>query len=346
MDLHLRRSIGVAFFLIAWGTQASAQPAPPQSTAPDAPAPPSTTTQQAVAQTLFDQGKKLMQDQRYVEACAKFADSNRLAPGTGTLLNLAECHAKVGKLATAWVEMNNAADGDRRAGNAQRLAWIEGQIQTLAPQLAHLTVTVVPATPSGFRAELDGVAIDPAAYGAPTPVDPGTHTVTASAPGYDTWSAQVAIAQNGETKSIDVPILSSQSATGQPPPSASPSEAEKAPARDDGSIDKTKRIAAYALGGVAVVGLGVGTIFGIETLSDWSDRNANCPGGRCNQTAVDDYSSAKTAAILSDVSFGVAVVAAAAGTYLFLTSKKSHSSIAISATPMPGGGAASVSARF
>lgn len=348
--MHLRRSLGVMTILLAWAVSASAQPvspSPPQNT-PSSPSATNTTTEQAVAQTLFDEGKTLMQDQRYVEACAKFADSNRLAPGTGTLLNLAECHVKIGKLATAWVEMNNAADGDRRSGNAQRLAWIETQIQGLAPKLAHLTVSVAPATPAGFRVQLDGIAIDPAAYGAPTPVDPGDHTVSASAPGFETWSSKIAIAQNGDAQSIDVPMLNPETnaAPAPAPIAASPPAGANPPTDSAGSIDSRRRTAAYVLGGVAVAGLGVGTIFGIKTLSDWSDRNANCPGGRCNQTAVDDYGSAKTAAIVSDISFGVAVVAAAAGTYLYLTSKRSGTSVALVASPLPGGGAAAVSAHF
>ncbi|HEX7666021.1 MAG TPA: PEGA domain-containing protein [Polyangiaceae bacterium] len=321
-------------------------PALAQSAPPDAPASAPTapsTTQQAVAQTLFDQARKAMADGKFQEACVKFADSNRLAPGTGTLLNLATCHVKIGKLATAWVEMNNAADSDRRLGNVQRLAWIRQQIDDLSPKLAHLTVGVAPATPAGFSVVLDGATLDPAAYGSPTPVDPGEHVVTASAPGYETWSTKIAVDQNGVEKSVVVPVLGQKSDVVAPAPAPSKEEPAPAPAPE---IDQKKRTVAYVLGGVAVVGIGVGTVFGIKTFSDWSTRNDNCPGGRCNQTAVDASSSAKTAAVISDISFGVAIVAAAAGTYLFVTSKHTPAPVSVGAAPLPGGGAASLSATF
>lgn len=317
--------------------------APPQASAPVA----NTTTQQAVAQTLFDQAKKLMADGRYPEACTKFADSNRLAPGTGTLLNLATCHIKIGKLTTAWLELNDAADSDRREGNTQRLDWIHSQIAELEPQLDYLTVQVPPATPAGFAITLDDVKIDSSVWNTATPLDPGEHVVRATAPGYDDWSKKITVAGTAQKQTIEVPILTEHSAAQQTAVVAPPPRTVEEPKPDDSqSIDKTRRTVAYVLGGTAVAGIAVGTIFGVKTISDWSDRNDNCPAGRCNQTAVDDSSSAKTAAIISDVSFGVAIVAAAAGTYLFVTSKHHSSSVTVGGAPLPGGGVASLSARF
>jgi hypothetical protein len=41
---------------------------------------------QALAQTLFDRGRELMTAKKYVEACEKFAESERLEPSVGTEL--------------------------------------------------------------------------------------------------------------------------------------------------------------------------------------------------------------------------------------------------------------------
>lgn len=285
-------------------------------------------TDQALAQALFDQGKTLMNAGKYAQACAKFAASNRTSPGTGTLLNLAVCHVKIGKLATAWVEFSNAADSDRRSGNQQRLAFDESQMRALAPKLAHITIMVPAADKiSGLSVELDGARLSSAALGVPAPVDPGTHQIAASAPGHHAWSKSVKVAKNGDNVTVKVPELTptaSSAASAKPASSASAATSgspQPVEGEQPSSGKRTRRIAAYVVGGVGVVGVGLGTFFGLKAFSDWHTRNTNCPGGRCNQAAVAAHDSAHSAAIASDISFGVGIAALGAGVVLWLTSR-------------------------
>src|SRR5262249_46236771 len=76
----------------------------PSSASADAPRPPGgapSPEQAAMAEKLFDEARQLMLGHTYDEACAKFAESERLDPAAGTLLNLAVCHEAQGRTATA-----------------------------------------------------------------------------------------------------------------------------------------------------------------------------------------------------------------------------------------------------
>jgi len=67
----------------------------------------------AVAEELFDQGRRLSGIGRYAEACAHFANSERLDHGVGTLLNLADCYEKNGQTASAYATASPIGSGPR-----------------------------------------------------------------------------------------------------------------------------------------------------------------------------------------------------------------------------------------
>lgn len=58
---------------------------------------PPDTSAQAQAQAAFQEGRRLLMAGSMLEACAKFEESNNLAPALGTLLNLAVCEEKAGR---------------------------------------------------------------------------------------------------------------------------------------------------------------------------------------------------------------------------------------------------------
>src|SRR5450432_3316906 len=61
------------------------------------------------AEALFEEGRQLMDQKKYEEACKKLEGSQKLDPGAGTLLNLAACYEQNGQTASAWVTYKDAA---------------------------------------------------------------------------------------------------------------------------------------------------------------------------------------------------------------------------------------------
>src|SRR5258708_3181799 len=74
----------------------------------------------AMAQSLFDDAKKLVGEGRYADACVKFEQSQKLDPGMGTLFNLADCFEHVGKTASAWAGFLDVAAQAKAATQTQR----------------------------------------------------------------------------------------------------------------------------------------------------------------------------------------------------------------------------------
>src|SRR5579859_2493469 len=164
---------------------AQAQPASGTAAAPSG---------KVVAEALFEEGRKLVGDGKYAEACPKFADSERLDPSASTLLNLASCYEKLGRTASAWATFREAASAANAVGRADYMGTAQRHADALSPRLSRLTVTVAGSL-AGIRVERDAAAVDPAEWGTPIPVDPGEHTIAATAPGHQAWATTVDMTQ-------------------------------------------------------------------------------------------------------------------------------------------------------
>ncbi len=162
----------------------------------------------AAAEVLFDAGVQLAASGDLPRACQKFEASEALDIAVGTLLRLADCYERTGRLASAWSRFREAASlaQTQAMPDRQRMATIRAD--ALSPRMARLSIRV-PSTPApGLRIVLGGDEILPASLGSPLPVDAGRVVLEASAPGYLTYRRDVAVpALDGARLDVVVPPL-------------------------------------------------------------------------------------------------------------------------------------------
>jgi hypothetical protein len=278
------------------------------------------TSQSAAAQALFEQARQLMAEGRHSEACPKLEESQRLDPGSGTLLNLARCYEQAGLLASAWIRYLEAASAAEATGNAARVREARQRAETVRPRLPQLVITVAPEdhATAGLRVTRDDEDVGAAQWGSPIPIDPGEHTIIASAPGRVRWQQVVKISTEASTATVTIPALLPESAALAPAPSTATIEANT-PGTST-SAGGTHRTLALVAGGVGVLGIGAGTFFGLKSKSSHDEAERYCDGPTCTDprgvTAGEDAYSAGT---ISTVAMTVGVVGIGAGLVLWFT---------------------------
>jgi hypothetical protein len=296
-----------------------------------------TADRAARAQQLFDEARGLMKEGNFAEACSRFAESQSVDPGSGTLLNLAVCHYRQDRTATAWAELRQALLQARRDGRADREKTAQKFLDELYPLLSRLTVNVrKEAALPGLSVAVDGKRLSASELGEALPFDPGTHEIVASAEGRVTWSTRVTLAPGGDRQTVELPVLDKKPVPAKPavaapaePPKAS-STGGPAAAKPDQSSSREKRSGVplwigYASFGVGAAALGVGTYFGISALSRKDESDRDWDGERCTQQAcIDAWNDAKTDARISEVAIGVSLLAFAGGAVILLTAAKQH----------------------
>lgn len=284
---------------------------------------------ETVAEALFTEGKRLMSEGKYAEACGKLAESQKLDPGAGSLTALALCHKAEGKLASSWVEFKEVLSLARKDGRKDREQVAQENIAEIEPKLSKLRVSLAPdADIRDLEVRLDDVVLSRAAFGQLLPIDAGPHKVTARAPSRTAFETSVVVEAERDEKTITVPLLH------EAPVIASPQPAPSQPPERPVSTSSTQKLVGYGLGGVGLIAAGIGGVFGVRALSLSSDANDVCPQTSCADASAREKSSdAVTAANLSNVLIGAGVVLVVAGVVLILTSPSGRSEAASLLSP-------------
>ena len=269
------------------------------------------------ADQLFQEGRKLLDAGNAAAACPKFEESQRLDPGLGTLLNLADCYERTGRLASALSAFRSSEEQARRLGEKRRETAAADRARALEGRVPRVTITLAAGErPTGFEVRRNGAVVTALDYGRPIAVDPGATTIDASAPGHEPFHRELTVGASQSQQNVDVPMLAPSAGTKPPPGNGD----VLPPSRDTRRVDPGagRRRLAYIIGGVGVAALGAGVGLGVKAKGDYDD--AGCTDGVCpDRESLQRADDARSLGNLGTVVGGVGVAALTAGVVLWLT---------------------------
>jgi hypothetical protein len=192
--------------------------------------------------------------------------------------------------------------------------WLE-QVQASLPTVVPFATDAAGNGVPGVKVAMDGKLLLEKIEGRSLEVNPGTHTFTFESPDGTNVDKTVVIGEGQkETRVAAVVVKPSDTPAPTLTPALSPSPAP-APTPDSGPPWKTIGL---VTGGVGVVGLGIGAVFGLMASSKKSDAGCASNGACPSQDGVNKLNDSLSAGNLSTVFFIAGGVLAAAGVTIFV----------------------------
>ena len=227
-------------------------------------------------------------------------------------------------------------------------------------ECAHRVTEVADATPSvvfdvkdaagndvsAVRVAMDGAPLVDHLGASAIPIDPGEHTFRFDGADASQSVEKKFVVRDGEKNRHLAVTLGGAPAPGPAPlgapPAAAPSNAGSEPSSGMG---KQKWIAVGA-GGLGIIGLGVGAVFGGMAFPQWSNAKTECtascgPGSQ----AQSDKSAASTSATISDVGLIAGAVLVAGAAVLWFTAP-SGAQVQLAPTASAQGGGLTLRGTF
>jgi hypothetical protein len=278
----------------------------------------------AAAEQLVSSGK-------YTEACPLLEQSYHDDPQLAVLLELADCHEHVDRLATAWRELVEARELAHRQADP-REDFARQRADELQTRVGYLHVDAPAPDIVGLDVRRDDIELR---VGHDVAVDAGSHRLVATAPGRQTWDVTTTVV-DGQTTRLAVPQLGEAVSV-----TTFGSRIEAVQQPDHPRKSATARTLAFGGLGLLAIGGALGG-YAIYLGSEASDPK-NCDGTVCNQHGTDLANQARSYARFSDVALGFAVVAETIA--LFVAASDQPTVQVVPVVSATGGGAV-LSARF
>jgi hypothetical protein len=275
------------------------------------------------AEDLFRRGKALVAQGKHHEACPLLAESYRLDPGMGTLLNLALCHEQVGKTASAWGEFRAVEQQARAATppNETRAQLAREHADKLQPRLSRIKLVVSTAARApGLVIKIDGEEKAEALWGTGIAVDPGTRTIEASAPHKKSATTKVKIDDEGVVQSVALAPLDDAP---DEAPVGSPTRSTDLKSVEEYAANRARRTTGFVIGGLGLATLAAGGVFAVAAIVNDNEAKKCAPCVRGTSEATSSGQATDRALVfanVANVTVPLGIIGVVAGTYLVLSS--------------------------
>jgi hypothetical protein len=270
----------------------------------------------AVAAELFREGRAALDAKDFPLACAKLLESLRLDLRVGTLISLGECEQATGKLASARLRWQQAAQLARRTSD-DRAPYCDQRFAAIDPRVPRLTIRIAASADRGTFVRKDSVDVGPAALGVPLPIEIGSHVVVALARHRDTRSYAVEGVEGQSSEIVVEPgdLLPELPAPDDVPPKDLPPTPPTPPARST-----VLRTSAYVAGGLGVAGLGLGVYFGLKAIAGVGGSPGQCTGDVCDHAGAVARRDALASGNASTAAFVLGGALLSSGVVMFVVS--------------------------
>lgn len=289
------------------------------------------------ADKLYKDGVQMLRKGDIDGAVERFRLALELKRTPPLLFNLGQAVARQGHLAEAKQLLEEAKATAEKNGPKTIVDLSRGALADVDARYPRLYVEL-PANVSGVRVELDGKSLRPSEEG--TQVEPGSHELTASADGYETFRQSYTLPERAR-RHVTIELKRQRSA-----------------AHESAAVEPAKShtpLGPIVLGGVGVVALGGATLLFLQVKSIDNERrqlwqDSGCPGPSCPSGepahATDLREQAQSKARLGNILAGVGAAAVVGGGVWYFLSRpgREKREPAVSVVPAPGG--AWVSGRF
>jgi hypothetical protein len=280
------------------------------------------------ARSLAEQGRDVFDKGDFEQAYDLFHRAYGLVPAPSIALFEARALVKLGRLVQAQetylraVRTKLTPDSPEAFRKAVHDAETEETaLEGLIPKLT-LVLVGPGATLPNVTVKADGELLAPELVGVEMPINPGSHVLSAAAPGGEETSLTVTIAVGAKQRTeltVAAPAARTEPVSAKPPPVVTPPKDHAAPGQ-------WQRPAAYVAGAIGVAGLATGIVTGSLAQSHYSQAKSECPNRTCveGSNGADELASFRTLRTVSTIGYIVGGVGLAAGVTLIVLAPRAE----------------------